>query len=70
MKSQYETQNTNRNLSLNTNYQSANILGESNYPMNFWDATNQKLKDAYGIEDLDALRERYPDEYEELMKNL
>lgn len=57
----------------NQNYNTTNgtgILGDSSVPQDFWEATNKKLKEAYGIEDLNALREKYPSEYEGLMKNL
>ena len=42
----------------------------ANYYSNFWDAVNGKLKEAYWIEDLDAFKERYPDQYESLVKYL
>lgn len=42
----------------------------ANYYDNFWDAVNGKLKEAYWIEDLNAFKERYPDQYESLVKYL
>lgn len=42
----------------------------ANYYSNFWDAVNGKLKEAYWISDLNAFKERYPDQYESLVKYL
>ena len=41
-----------------------------NYYDNFWDAVNGKLQKAYGISDLDAFKERYPEQYESLQQAL
>ena len=41
-----------------------------NYYDNFWDAVNGKLQKAYWISDLDAFKERYPEQYESLQQAL
>jgi len=42
----------------------------ANYYSNFWDAVNGKLQKAYWISDLDAFKERYPEQYESLQQAL
>lgn len=42
----------------------------ANYYDNFWDAVNGKLKNAYWISDLNAFKERYPEQYKSLEQAL
>lgn len=49
----------------------SNLMGWwENYYDNFWDAVDGKLKNAYWIEDLNAFKERYPDQYKSLEQAL
>ena len=41
-----------------------------NYYSNFWDAVDWKLSKAYGISDLNAFKERYPEQYDSLKQAL
>ena len=41
-----------------------------NYYDNFWDAVDWKLSKAYGISDLNAFKERYPEQYDSLKQAL
>lgn len=48
----------------------SDLMGGGNYPQNFDDAVNNKLKSAFWLNSLDEVRERYPEYYDSLVQAL
>ncbi|PZM87352.1 MAG: hypothetical protein DLD55_01740 [candidate division SR1 bacterium] len=65
-----QSQNPQRNQQSQGMEQGGQILGNSTYPQDFWEATRKELQEKFGFSSLEEVQKRYPEEYEHLINNL